>query len=122
MPRVIHFEIPADDPGRASKFYGDIFGWKFDKWKGPQEYWLVTTGKEGERGINGGLLRRQAPGAGVCSTIDVPSIDEYLGRIEKKGGKTVVSKMTLPGVGQLAYCQDPEGNMFGIIQEDSSAR
>ena len=35
MPRVIHFEIPADDPDRAAKFYGNVFGWKLDKWDGP---------------------------------------------------------------------------------------
>ncbi len=26
MPRVIHFEIPADDPARAVKFYESVFG------------------------------------------------------------------------------------------------
>lgn len=116
MHRVIHFEIPADDPERATRFYGDVFGWTFTKWEGPQEYWLVTTGKKEDRGIDGGILRRM-PGAVVCNTIDVPSLDDAVRRIEEKGGKTVVPKMTLPGVGDIAYCQDPEGNVFGIIQE-----
>ncbi len=31
-------------------------------------------------------------------------------------------KTTLPGVGYLAYCQDTEGNVFGVMQEDRSAR
>ncbi|MGI8737560.1 MAG: VOC family protein [Candidatus Eremiobacter antarcticus] len=25
MPRVVHFEIHADDPERASKFYSTVF-------------------------------------------------------------------------------------------------
>ena len=43
MSRVIHFEISADDPERAVKFYEKVFGWKIDRW-GPVEYWLATTG------------------------------------------------------------------------------
>jgi len=121
MHRVIHFEIPADDPARATKFYGDVFGWKFDKFEGPQEYWLVTTGPKDQPGINGGIQRRPHPGAPVCNTIDVPSLDDAIRKVEEKGGKTVVPKMTIPGVGQIAYCQDPEGNTFGIIQEEASA-
>lgn len=55
MSRVIHFEIPADNPERAAEFDGAIFGWTFRKWDGPMPYWLVTTGAEGERGLDGGL-------------------------------------------------------------------
>jgi predicted enzyme related to lactoylglutathione lyase len=29
MPRVIHFEIVADKPDRAMKFYKEVFGWEF---------------------------------------------------------------------------------------------
>lgn len=39
------------------KFYKDIFGWKFEKWNGPMEYWILTTGDEKEPGINGGLAK-----------------------------------------------------------------
>src|SRR5439155_2181220 len=45
MSRVIHFEIPASDPERASAFYQKVFGWKIEKWPGPMEYWLVTTSR-----------------------------------------------------------------------------
>ena len=41
MPRIIHFELPADNPERAVMFYGDVFGWQFNKWGGPMDYWLV---------------------------------------------------------------------------------
>jgi predicted enzyme related to lactoylglutathione lyase len=62
---VIHFEIPADDVGRAQKFYGDLFGWKIEKFTGPtpMEYWGITTSTaKAEMGLqNGGLMARQAP-------------------------------------------------------------
>jgi integrase len=32
MPRIIHFEIPADDTDRAVRFYQKVFGWKIEKW------------------------------------------------------------------------------------------
>ncbi len=56
MPRVIWFEIPAYNRERAAKFYEDVFGWKVEKWEGPFDYWLVTTGEEGEPGINGAIM------------------------------------------------------------------
>lgn len=121
MPRPIHFEIPADNPERASAFYRDVFGWQFQKWDGPMPYWLIVTGKDGERGIDGGMMPRQAPGASTVNTIGVASLDASLETIEAKGGKTVVPKMPVPGVGWLAYCVDTEGNTFGVMQADETA-
>lgn len=121
MPRVTHFEIPADNPERAIRFYGDVFGWKFQKWEGPLEYWLVQTGAE-EPGIDGGLMRRGNPVASVVNTIEVRKLNDVLGVIEQKGGKTVVPKTPIPGVGYFAYFHDPEGNMFGVMEPDPSAK
>ena len=59
MNRVIHFEIPASDPEKSVAFYSSVFGWAFQKWEGPQPYWLIDTG-EGP-GINGGLMQRTRP-------------------------------------------------------------
>lgn len=120
MSRVIHFEIPADDPDRAIRFYSSAFGWKIQKWDGPQDYWMVSTGDNGP-GINGGLLRRSHPGASTVNTVDVASVDDAVRAIEKAGGKVAAPKMAIPGVGYLAYCLDPEGNSFGIMQADPSA-
>ena len=40
MSKVIHFELPADDPRRAIAFYEKVFGWTISKWEGPMDYWL----------------------------------------------------------------------------------
>jgi predicted enzyme related to lactoylglutathione lyase len=122
MPRVVHFEIPAEDTKRAAKFYNDVFGWNVNKWEGPQEYWLITTGPDDQPGINGGLMARQAPGASTVNTVDVPSVDEYIARVQKSGGEVVVPKMAIPGIGWHAYCNDTEGNLFGIMESDESAQ
>jgi len=124
MPRVVHFEVPVDNPERASKFYSTVFGWSVEKWEGPQEYWLVKTGEDNEPGINGGFMRRcdetEAAFSGA-NTIQVASVDEYVAKITEHGGKITLPKMEVPGVGYLAYFQDPEGNMFGIMEFSQSA-
>ncbi|MDM7911829.1 MAG: VOC family protein [Methanotrichaceae archaeon] len=120
MPRVIHFDISADQPERAVKFYTEVFGWKIQKWEGPMDYWLIYTG-EGP-GIDGGLSKRMSPSDTTINTIGVPSIDEYTAKIEKSGGKVVMPKTAIAGIGWFASCKDTEGNTFGIMEEDSSAR
>ena len=121
MLRVTHFEISVDDPERAIKFYADAFGWEVKKWEGPMDYWLITTGPEDQPGIDGGLMKREHPGASTTNTIDVPSVDEFISKITEAGGKIVAPKQSIPGVGYFAYCQDTEGNTFGIMEEDTSA-
>jgi predicted enzyme related to lactoylglutathione lyase len=127
MPRVVHFEIHADNPERAIAFYMQIFGWQFSKWEGPMDYWLIGTGPKDQPGINGGMIRRQgvidgqAVIAYVC-TIDVPAIDEYEKKIGDNGGTIVVPKMAIPAIGWLLYAKDTEGNIFGIMQADANAQ
>ena len=123
MPRVVHFDLTAQDPERATKFYRDVFAWSFEKWSGPMEYWMANTGSDKQPGINGGLSRRQADQpAGTQTTIDVPSVDEFSAKVGKAGGKVVRPKNAIPGVGYFALCEDTEGNAFGIIQFDQNAK
>ncbi|MEK7816734.1 MAG: VOC family protein [Actinomycetota bacterium] len=134
MPRVVHFEIGADDPERAVKFYADVFGWKVERW-GEEPYWLVETGEAGageegaggevgsgetEPGIGGAIMPREGSNTTV-NTISVPSLDEFMAKIEAAGGQAASPKMTIPGIGYHAYCMDTEGNTFGILQEDREA-
>jgi predicted enzyme related to lactoylglutathione lyase len=118
----VHFEIEAEKPERAIKFYAEVFGWKAEKWKGPIEYWLITTGKDDEPGINGGLSKRTTAQPSTVNTIDVLSVDEYVKKVERSGGSIVRPKRAVPGVGWMAYCKDPEGNLFGIMEDDPAAR
>ena len=121
MPRVIHFEINADNLKRAVAFYSDVFGWKIEKWEGPTEYWLISTGEKDEPGIDGALVKRRYPELSTVNTISVPSIDDFMVKIANRGGRIVTEKTTIPGIGQFCYCQDTEGNTFGIIEEDASS-
>jgi predicted enzyme related to lactoylglutathione lyase len=121
MARPVHFEIPADNPERAIAFYETLFGWKFSQWAGPMPYWLITTGPAEERGIDGGMLQRMHPGQGVVNTIDVKDLDACVATAVANGGEVTVPRMAIPGVGWLAYCKDPEGNLFGMMEADEKA-
>lgn len=127
MSRVIHFEIHVDDPQRAINFYTNLFGWKFTHWQGPEDYWLIETGPTSERGIDGGLVRRRGTIDGtaviayVCN-VSVISVDEAIAKATANGGTIARPKMAVPGVGWLAYAKDTEGNIFGVMQADTSAK
>jgi predicted enzyme related to lactoylglutathione lyase len=129
MPRVVHFEIHAENPQRAAAFYAAVFDWEITKWGGPMDYWLIKTGPDDARGINGGMIVRHGPGpvdghavgSYVC-TVDVPSVDDYIGKITAAGGRVVVPKMAIPQIGWLAYAKDTEGNIFGFLQPDMTAK
>ena|SRR5215831_17238549 len=124
MQRIVHFEIYTDNPESVQPFYRDIFGWTFKKFEGgPIEYWLVTTGEDKQPGINGGLTRpREGQSSGTINTIAVGSLDETVRKIEKHSGKICVPKMAIPGVGWLAYAEDPAGNVFGLLEPDTKAK
>ncbi|MBU4534580.1 MAG: VOC family protein [Euryarchaeota archaeon] len=117
MPRVIHFEIPADDPERAIEFYKNAFGWEIEKWDGPFDYWLVKTGEEDEPGIDGAIFTRETDEI-IKNMIEVESFPEFAEKIEKSGGKILSDKIYIPGIGTVASFQDTEGNISAIIEPD----
>jgi uncharacterized protein len=116
MPNpIVHFEIPADDVPRAIKFYEQALGWKIsDPWK--MNYWLVET-KDGDTGINGGLMPRRNPGQPFMNYIQVDSIDDAVAKVEAAGGIVVLPKTEIgPGMGWIAAFKDTEGNILGFHQ------
>jgi uncharacterized protein len=141
MPnRVAHFEIHADEPDRAVKFYTDVFGWKITKWEGGQmEYWMVETGGREEPGltseasakevgINGGIIRRPCPASkenvglnAYCCTIVIDDYDKAMKAVLENGGKEAMPKFALKGMAWQGYFIDPEGNTVGLHQPDENA-
>ncbi len=115
MARPVHFEIFANDPQAAAAFYRDVFGWEISAWEGPQSYLLVNTGPQESMGINGGIAQRSMPQP-VINTVAVESLDAAMAKVKAAGGKTVQGPNEIPGIGRHAYCADPEGTLFGLLQ------
>lgn len=119
--RVVHFEIPCNDPEKTINFFKEAFNWTFQEFI-PGEYWSAVTGEEGTPGINGGIMKKKDPNQPIANSIDVVNLDEAIVKIEKAGGQIVVPKMPIPTVGWLAYFKDPDGNIHGIYQNDPGAK
>jgi uncharacterized protein len=115
LGNIVWFEIPADDTGRARKFYESLFGWGTQQMPGtPMEYYHVDT-KGSETSPDGGLMKRQNPGQrGIVNYILVVSVDESAAKVQALGGTICMPKTPVPGMGAFVICQDTEGNMFGL--------
>jgi predicted enzyme related to lactoylglutathione lyase len=110
---IVHFDIPAENVEKMKKFYSKLFGWKIERVEGPIEYYLIETAPEG-KGAGGGMAKKEDPNQRPMNYISVESVDEYSKKVEELGGKIIVQKQTVPGMGHLAVALDPEGNAFGL--------
>lgn len=122
MARIIHFELNVKNIEKAIKFYENVFNWKFEKWEGPMDYWLIMTGDEREQGIDGGLGAAEEDFPLVVNTVGVDEVDSVVKKVKANGGKVLRPKHAVPGIGWLAYIQDSEGIVTGVMQEDPNAK
>lgn len=129
--RPNHFEIHATDTEKLADFYREVFGWEVKKWDNPNmDYYMVMTAPNEEPGaINGGIIKRVGPppAVGQCvngyvCTMTVENIDEMMEKVKQHGGTEAVAKSAIPGFAWLAYFRDIDENIFGMIQNDTSAK
>jgi uncharacterized protein len=120
--KVVHFEIPAEEPERAYAFYRSAFEWEINPM--PEMSYAVLTGTPtddkgmpAEPGsINGGMFRREDELTGPIVTIAVDDIDKALATIGDLGGSTVRARTPVGDMGFAAYFRDTEGNIMGLWQ------
>ena len=82
---------------------------------------MVTIGDEKELGINGYLSRKGETAIPTMNTISLSSVDKFSNLIQNKDGKMLMPKTAIPGLGWFSACQDVEGNIFGITEENKMA-
>jgi len=114
---VVHFEFWSQDPAKVSSFYEKTFGWKIQHI--PQmDYRLVDTGGQG--GINGGIMKpKEGPWpSNLAFYIDVDDVGAYVKKIRDAGGKILVEKQEVPGVGTFALFADPDGRVLGVWKKN----
>ena len=120
MPQDVHFDIPVDDPERAQQFYSQLFGWKMRKVALPgYDYWLLRSAQDENLG---GMFQRTSPGEYPVNFFPVPDIDVAVEKVAGLGGKVIAPKKTVPRTGYSAQVADTEGNVFGLWQNDPTAR
>jgi uncharacterized protein len=126
MNKVVHFEIPSEDRERAKKFYATVFDWQtqdmpYQDAGRAQAYTAAITAPVDENymlkepgAINGGITEKDEAIKAPVVTIEVPSIDAHIPKIEAAGGKLVTPKGEVPDMGYYAYFKDSEGNTMGL--------
>jgi uncharacterized protein len=113
---IVHFEIPANDLAKMSKFYSDVFGWKFEKAQmSDMEYWMISTGPRG-KSVGGGMYKRTGATDVPRNYIGVDKIDKHIEAFKKAGGREVVGKMEVPKMGWSYIGADPEGNLIALFE------
>ena len=119
---IIWFEIPADKPERAQKFYSQLFGWKITPFPGGMaDYWHIDTGGD-EATPDGGLMKRMHPAQTITSYVNVPSVTRAMAKVKRLGGKICKPKTAVPGMGYLAICLDTENNTFALWEINPKAK
>jgi hypothetical protein len=113
---VVHWEFWSEDPEKISDFYKKVFSWEIRHVQ-EMNYHLVETGGKG--GINGGIMKPQKgpwPGK-LAFYIDVDDLDAFNKKIQESGGKVLVAKQTVPGVGEFSLFEDPDGRVLGLWKQ-----
>jgi uncharacterized protein len=119
---VVHFEIPAEEVESLSRFYKEVFGWKFNKSPIPDmEYWLISTGPTG-KSVPGAMYKKMHAHDGPRNFIAVDKIDGFIAAFTKAGGKELMGKQEVPNVGFTFIGTDPEGNVIGLYEPARKTR
>jgi uncharacterized protein len=121
-PALAHFAINADDVDQSRAFYTRVFGWRFVAWGPPGFYQIEIPGSA----VRGALQKRRelVPGlkmVGLEGTFAVASIDATERAVLAAGGKVLLARSVISGVGTLMFFADPSGNAFGAMQYDAQA-
>jgi len=116
---IVHFEIPAEKPKKLVDFYSHVFAWQIEAMAGTSDYWTVDTDVDGAP--NGGILKKSVPSQAALNYVKVDSVEEHSKKVERRGGRVVHQRTAIPGIGWFAIGADPEGNLFGLFEEDPSA-
>ncbi len=122
MPNV-HFEYHVSDTARARKFYSDLFGWTYESMAEGDYHLIKGEGIAPWTALSGALLGRNAPlpadgtgPRGAVLVFGVKDVDASFAKALANGGSETMPPTDFPPIGRLAYCEDGEGNIFGMIQ------
>lgn len=122
MPNIGYFEIPADNIDRAKHFYHALLGWKIGPTRtlmdpasaAAMQYQDISTGPAQDGTLNAGGMYKRKMDENIKNFVLVEDIGAVLAKVEKLGGKIVMPKTDIQGVGPAAVIQDTEGNTLGL--------
>lgn len=114
--RFVWHDLMTRDVAAARRFYGDLFGWKFeDVQRGDRPYVLARSGSDPVAGI---VDINHYPDAGAqwISFMAVDDVDKSVGVVQSAGGKVLVDARELEPVARVAVVADPQGAPLGLAR------
>ncbi len=108
---VNSFEIMGTDLKKLSAFYQEAFAWKLGS---PRQAYTMAYPRE-DLPVAGVLFQARPGQRGhAMFYVQVRDIDAKLAQIERLGGKTVLSRTSVPDGPTIGQFADPEGNVVGL--------
>jgi uncharacterized protein len=111
-------ELLTTDPGAATKFYSELFGWTTQDFPMPDFTYTIVKHSGTDMG-QGGIMPIPAHAKGMPPTwfsyVTVDNADATAKQAEKLGGKIMLGPQDIPEVGRFAVIQDPQGAAICII-------
>lgn len=122
-PQLTHFAINTDDVDATQAFYASVFGWQFRDY-GPPGFVQILD-ESGNAPMGAIQQRRQLldndPTRGFECTFGVDDVDTTRERVLAAGGRILMEKFTISGVGHLIAFQDPGGNPVLAMEYEAAA-
>ena len=118
---VVHFEIIGTDPARLRSFFGELFGWRYERTpvaaavSEPDNYGFIEllTASDGS-GIRGGVGGGSGYDNRALFYVGVPDVERALERAESLGGVRTMGPETSPTGLVVGQFTDPAGNLIGL--------
>ncbi|WP_067800446.1 VOC family protein [Actinomadura formosensis] len=111
---VTWFQVGADAPVEARRFYGDMFGWRFALDPDDDGYDLISY--PGADRPSGGIAHTSGPAENhAMFLVLVEDVDAACAQAEEHGGKVAMPAATASSGLKFAYLEDPAGNRFGVF-------
>ena len=106
--RIDYIEFQAVDLDAAKRFYGDVFGWTFERY-GP-EYLAFKDGR-----LEGGFAKADevSKGGGALVVLYALDLETILRQVKEAGGKIVQETFDFPG-GRRFHFKDLTGNVLAV--------
>lgn len=119
---INHIEIPAADIERSREFYTILFGWKLNPIsnQGKSMMTMVPVNGISDSEVAVLLTPKLNSEQEITHYIDVPNIEDYIKRVEDLGGEVIVPPTEVPNHGIFCLCLDPDKNVFGLWERQST--
>jgi predicted enzyme related to lactoylglutathione lyase len=122
MSNFAHIELNTSDPELAKRFYGSLFGWKFDQMMMPNG--VAYSMVKGADQPSVGMMKKPMPEAPDCwlGYVAVASAPKAVAKARELGAQVAAEAIVVPGVGEWAVLIDPTGTPFGVWAPEKPPR